>query len=126
MRRDKGDPAYLYDMLQAARDVVRFAAGKSKDDYDADDLLRAALERKVEIIGEAARGVSKALREATPQVAWHPIMATRHILAHEYDIVDQAAIWRAVSEHVPALIGLLEPLLPPPPPDPLPEDDPAD
>ena len=121
MRRDRGDPAFVYDMLTAARSVVRFTAGKSRSDYDDDEVLRAALERKVEIVGEAARNLSSAFRDANPQVPWQRIMATRHVLAHDYDAVNQETVWRIVTTHVPDLIALLEPLLPPPPPDPLPE-----
>ena len=121
MRRDRGDPAFVFDMLAAARAVVRFTVGKSRDQYDHDEVLRAALERKVEIIGEAARNLSEPFREANPQVPWRQIMATRHVLAHDYDAVNTETVWRIVTTHVPALIPQLEPLLPPPPPDPLPE-----
>jgi uncharacterized protein with HEPN domain len=121
MRRDRGDPAFLYDMLKAARDVLRFVHGKSRVEYDADDILQAAVERKVEIIGEAARNLSKGFRDGNPQVPWQQITTTRHILAHDYDTVNHDTVWRIVTMHVPDLIGQLTPLLPPPPPDPLPE-----
>ncbi len=121
MRRDKADPAFLFDMLKAARGLRRYVGQKSRDEYGADDQLQAAVERKVEIVDEAARNVSKAFRDANPQVSWQPIMATRHILAHEYDVVNHLTLWRVVTVHIPELIAELEPLLPPPPPDPLPE-----
>jgi uncharacterized protein with HEPN domain len=121
MRRDKGDPAFLYDMLQAAKEACGFAAGKSFEDFKRDTLLRAAVERKVEIVGEAARSVSEAFKNSNPQIPWRPIIVTRHILAHDYDIVEVAPIWRVVTQHLPELIKQLEPLIPTLPPDPLPE-----
>ncbi len=100
-------------MLEAARAAMRFVAGRTFESYLADDFFQAAVERKVEIIGEAARKVSKKFQDAHPEIAWRPIMAQRHILAHEYGEIKHDRIWRVVSHHVPELIQLLEPLTPP-------------
>jgi uncharacterized protein with HEPN domain len=48
-------------------------------------------------------------------VPWRIIMATRHILAHDYDDVDNDIVWRIVTDHIPPLIAQLKPLLPPEP-----------
>lgn len=48
-------------------------------------------------------------------------MGTRHILAHDYDVVNDDIVWRIATIYVPELLGQLAPLLPPPPPDPEPE-----
>lgn len=114
---DNRDAAYLWDMHDAARDVREFVAGRTWEDYLADKMLRAAVERKVEIIGEAARNVSAALKVAHPEVPWVPITVQRHRLAHEYATIINARIWQVATVHVPELIGLLEPLLPTRPPD---------
>jgi uncharacterized protein with HEPN domain len=62
-------------MLDAAEAVVRFVSGHTLATYTSDDLLRAAVERKVEIIGEAARGVSDVLKDAHPEIPWRKIVA---------------------------------------------------
>jgi len=113
--------AALADMLQAAEAIRRYLAGKTREDYEREDLLRHAVERNIEIIGEAARRLSNSFREGHPAIPWRPIMATRHILAHEYDEVDNDIIWRIVTEHVPELLRQLRTLMPPAPPDPEPE-----
>jgi uncharacterized protein with HEPN domain len=110
------DAALLLDMLTAARLVAAYVAGKNFDDYLGDQMLRDAVERRVEIIGEAARGVSAAFKAAHPVIPWRPIMAQRHILAHEYATVRNDVIWKVATVHVPALIALLEPMIPPVPP----------
>jgi uncharacterized protein with HEPN domain len=116
MPRDRSDDAALFDMLQAAQGVLRHATGKTRDDYEREELLRDAVERKIEIVGEAARRLSKGFREQHPQVPWRVIMATCHILAHDYDEVDNDIVWRIVTDHIPPLIEQLTPLIPPQPP----------
>ena len=115
MRPDLGDAAYLRDMLTAATLVRDFVAGRTLEQYKADVFLRSAVERQVEIIGEAARRISDPFRAAHPHVPWRPIIAQRHILAHEYGEIDDPLVWRVATVHVPALIPLLEAMLPPPP-----------
>ena len=116
MRAEKGDAAYLQDMLDAGEAVVRYVSGKSRVDYDGNDMLRDAVERRVEIIGEAARGISQTLQDAHPEIPWRKIMGTRHILAHEYGEVDQDIMWRIATEHVPEALVQIRKLIPPHPP----------
>jgi uncharacterized protein with HEPN domain len=71
-------------MLPAARAVSTFVVGRTLEQYEADLFFRSAVERQIEIIGEAARGMSEAFKTANPQIPWRPIMAQRHRLAHEY------------------------------------------
>ena len=122
MRPDERDAALLADMLGSARIVAGYVAGRQFEDYLADQMLRDAVERRVEIVGEAARGVSRAFQDAHPEIPWRPIMAQRHILAHEYATVRRDLIWSVATRHIPELIRLLEPLIPPAPPDPQPPE----
>ncbi len=107
-RRHHRDGAHLRDMLDACGRIARFVRGKTLDEYRRDDLLRSAVERQIEIIGEAARRVSDDFRGAHPEIAWRPIIAQRHILAHEYGEIEDDLIWRVATIHVPALRLLLE------------------
>ena len=120
MPRERDEPlrdaAWLLDMLNAAQAVVSFVAGRTFEQYESELMLRSAVERQIEIIGEAARGLSDSFKAAHPDVPWRPIMAQRHRLAHEYGEIDNALIWRVATVHVPELIQLITPLIPPPPP----------
>ena len=115
------DSAWLLDMLMAARAVQSFVTGRTYAEYEADLLLRSAVERQVEIIGEAARGMSESFKQAHPEIPWRPIMAQRHRLAHEYGEINDALIWSVATVHVPKLIQQIEPLTPPPPSNTAPE-----
>jgi len=83
MPPDTPDTSYLWDMLDAAEAVGDFISGRSFEDYLGDRMLRGAVERHVEIIGEAARKVSSAFRDAHPDIPWRRIIVQRHVLAHE-------------------------------------------
>ena len=111
--QQRRDAAWLLDMLHAARAVQGFVAGKTFEQYEHDLLFRSAVERQVEIIGEAARGISGEFQSAHPQIPWRAIMAQRHRLAHAYGEIDDRLIWTVATVHVPALIGQLEQLVTP-------------
>ena len=87
-----------------------FVNGRTFQEYEQDLFFRSAVERQIEIIGEAARGISDTFKTAHPQIPWRPIMAQRHRLAHEYGEIDDSLIWKVATVHVPALIPQIEPL----------------
>ena len=112
MSPNESDASLLWDTLRSAREVVAFTDGVSREAYLEDLMRQRAVERSIEIVGEAARGLSKPLRDAYPEIEWRPIMATRHILAHDYATVSPSLVWRIAVVHVPALIPMLEAILP--------------
>ncbi len=113
MRPDpRNDLAFLADMLDYARQIAHRVQDATFADYAANDDFRLATERRIAIVGEAARGVSDAFKAAHPEIPWRPIIAQRHILAHEYGAVIDEKLWRVATEHIPALIALLEPFVP--------------
>ena len=78
------DIASLWDMREAARLIASFLHGVTYTDYEKNLMLRSAIERQLEIIGEAARRVSPEFQRAHPEIAWRNITGLRNILAHEY------------------------------------------
>jgi len=115
MSPKRSDLALLWDMLDAAKAVKEFVASRSFQDYMSNRMLRGAVERHVEIIGEAANKVSRAFRDTHPEIPWERIIARRHLLVHEYFDLEDEAVWEVATLHVPELIPLLEKLLPAPP-----------
>jgi uncharacterized protein with HEPN domain len=85
---------YLFDVVQAAELIVQFIAGKTFQDYLNDPMLRAAVERKFEIIGEALAQLAKRDALAAARIAEHrQIIAFRNILVHGYADVDDQLVW---------------------------------
>lgn len=107
------DPrAYLWDARRAVALVVEFVAGRSRADYEADALLRSAVERQFEIVGEA---LSQLARHAPDLAAGVPdlprIVAFRNLLIHGYAAIDDRLVWEVATERTTPLLALLEDLL---------------
>jgi uncharacterized protein with HEPN domain len=75
--------------------------GKSFVDYDGDVLLRSAVERQFEIIGEAINRLSKIDNSVVATLPEAPrIVAFRNILIHGYDVVDNHVVWDVVQQNL--------------------------
>jgi uncharacterized protein with HEPN domain len=112
MRPEERDAALLWDMLDAARAVRDFTLGVTFEVYEADRRVQFAVERGLEILGEAAHHVSDGFRAAHPEIPWSGIVGQRNVLAHEYGEIKPERIWRVATERLPDLIRMLEPLVP--------------
>ena len=115
MPPDDRDFAYLWDMREAAREVIEFMQGVNYVHFTEDKVLRYAVERQIMVIGEAAAHVSLGFQEAYPEIPWRGIIGQRNVLAHEYGEVLSERIWLVAAKYLPELVRLLDPLIPPPP-----------
>lgn len=113
MQPEAKDAAYLWDRLDAARAVQGFLISRTFSDYVGDRMLRGAVERHLEIIGEAANRLSPVFRQAHPEIPWQRIIAQRNVLAHDYGEIEHALVWRVATVHIPELIQRLEAIMPP-------------
>jgi uncharacterized protein with HEPN domain len=113
MSPEDSDLAFVWDMLDAAQSGVDMVSGRSLEDFTADHTAKLAMERAMEIIGEAARRIGQSSRDAHPEVPWKLIIGQRNIIAHEYGRIDHLQLYRTASEDLPGLIGLLRAMLPP-------------
>jgi uncharacterized protein with HEPN domain len=108
-RRD--DATSLRQMLDHAREIVALTRNKSLADVQNDRMLELSLLHLLSVVGEAARRVSPAFRDAHPEIAWREITATRNWLIHVYDDVNLGTVWRTATEDIPSLIATLERLV---------------
>lgn len=94
----------LEDVRQAASLIVSFVEGKRLPDYTADPLLRSAVERQFEIIGEALNRLAKTESAVANRITHASrIIAFRNILIHGYDLVDHEVVWDVIETHLPLL-----------------------
>jgi len=103
---------YLFDIIQAAQRLAQFACGKTFADYERDAMLRSAVERQFEIIGEA---LSQALQVAPALEAQiggaRRVVAFRNRLIHGDASIANDIIWNALQNDLPALREQIEELL---------------
>ena len=120
MRPVERDLAHLWDLIEAARAIVDFTENLTLEEFLAPgrdrEITRLAVERELEILGEAARRVSSGFRNEHSEIPWKEMVGLHNVISHEYDRVNYTEIYRIVRERIPELIALLEPLVPPPPP----------
>lgn len=109
--RPPEEEVLLRDMLDHARRAVSAVAGKERADLDADFILAAALERFIEVVGEAASKVSPETKADTPQIPWREIVGMRNRLVHGYASVDHDIVWDVVAGDLKEVIDSLEMLL---------------
>lgn len=98
-------------MLDMARKAVELAHGKSREDFDRDEALSLALTHLLQVIGEAARRVSRDFTERHPDIPWRAIVGVRHRVVHDYLFVDQDVVWDVVTADREPLVSQLSTLL---------------
>ena len=111
MQPEQRDAAYLWDMLDAAQTAEQLSGDLNFIQYSDDRRTQLAVERSLEIIGEAAGRVSASFRKDHPEIPWRQIIGQRNVLIHEYGEVNQERIWKVVGENIPQLIEQLKPLI---------------
>ncbi len=103
---------YLYDIQQAAERISNFSGGKRLDDYRSDAMLRAAIERQFEIIGEALAKLIRIDQTIAGGITDHQrIVAFRNVLIHGYADVDDRLVWDMVESKLPILRREVDALL---------------
>ena len=102
----------LYDVRQAARYIGDFTAGRSFEDYDVDPMLRSAVERQFEIIGEALNKLSKLDPTIASRIPdYQKIISFRNALIHGYAAVQNEVVWGVMETRLPELLTVVEGLL---------------
>jgi uncharacterized protein with HEPN domain len=105
--------AYLWDMREAAQLISDFLKGATYSHFITDKMMQSAIERQLEIIGEAARRITPEYQQAHPEIPWHGIIGLRNILTHEYGEVKLDRVWLVASTSIPELLTILDALIPP-------------
>lgn len=95
-------------MVDAAEHALQFVKARRREDLTSDVMLRLALTRAIEIVGEAAAQVSDAGRAEAPAIPWPQIVGMRNRLVHAYFDVDLDILWDTVQLSLPPLLAQLK------------------
>lgn len=104
----KDDSVRIRHILDAAREAISFSDDRSRTDLDTDRKLNLSLVRLLEIIGEAARGISEEFRQTHSDLPWNKMIGMRDRLIHGYFDVNLDVVWETVTKDIPLLIDQLE------------------
>ncbi len=103
MSSEKDSKIYLQDILESCDKILQYTDRISFQDFLNNDMLKDAVIRNLEIIGEAVKRISPEFRSQYPSIEWKKIAGLRDILIHEYFGIDYDIVWDVVQNKAPAL-----------------------
>lgn len=106
------DDLIIIDLQNSAQRTLRFTEGLSYEDFLDNELVLAAVQHQLVILGEAVKRLSTEFREVHPDIPWGRIAGLRDVLIHRYDEVDLEVIWGVIGRDIPDLLRKIEPLVP--------------
>jgi uncharacterized protein with HEPN domain len=98
-------------MLASAQLAISYLLGKSREDFLSNSLLQDGVNRRIEIVGEAANRVSNQARAVIPELDWRQIVGMRNVIIHQYDAINLDLVWETVQGYFPVLVKVLEEIL---------------
>ena len=105
------DEEYLAHIETAILEIRVHTAGMNQEAYLADSKTQRAVERNLQIVGDAAHKLSAALKEAHRDVPWDGIYAARNVVVHHYFGVNQKILWDILQEDLEPLLKKAQELL---------------
>ena len=101
----------LSQIVEFADEIAALLATRARKDLDSNREFRRALERCVELIGEAASRLPESWRASHGKIPWRQIIAMRNVMIHGYDVVVSDVLWDVATNDVPKLRGEIKLLL---------------
>lgn len=99
------DDVRLQHLIEAATKAVDYASRHQRSDLDTDEVLRLALTKLVEIVGEAAKRVSEETRSRHPDIPWSAAARMRDRLTHHYFDIDLDVLWSTITIELPRMLA---------------------
>jgi len=101
----------LRDITQCIGKIGQFLEGRTFEDFTNDAMLHDAVVRNLEIISEASRHVTDALKAEVPEVPWRKVADMGNWLRHAYEKTEDAILWETIQAGLPALDAAVKRLL---------------
>ena len=108
MPLNENDLSFLIDIIDCIIDINEFTKGIEFHEFKKDKMRRLAVERQLEIIGQAANKISKETQDILENIPWGNIVGLRNKLAHDYGEILAERIWAISKSSVQELLKELE------------------
>jgi uncharacterized protein with HEPN domain len=108
MQLDERDLSYLIDIIDCILDIEIFTNKVEFSDFEKDKMRKLAVERQLEVIGQAANKISKDTQDKIKNIPWGNIIGLRNKLAHDYGEILAERIWLITKQSIPELKNELE------------------
>lgn len=107
----KTDDAFLNHIIDAIENIDHFVEEIEERNFLHDALVQSAVIRQLEIIGEAVKNLSPALKRKKPEIPWQDIAGLRDKLIHVYFGVDLDLVWKIIQKDLPVLKHQIQKIL---------------
>jgi uncharacterized protein with HEPN domain len=105
MPLNEEDLSYLIDIVDCIMDITEFTNSIFYNDFEKDKMRKLAVERQLEVIGQAANKISKETQGLIKNVPWGNIIGLRNKLAHDYGEILAERIWNISRTSIPELLN---------------------
>lgn len=105
------DKVRLQHIREAIRKIEDFTKSEDEISYAQNELVQSAVERQLEIIGEAANNLSNEFKSKHPEMEWNKLRGFRNIIVHEYFGISTQIIWASVQQRLPQLKQIVNKIL---------------
>jgi len=97
---------YLYDIINCCEFLLEFTKTKTVEDYKNDRAFRSAVERELQVIGEAITQLDRISPETADKISEHRnIIGFRNVLVHGYDSLDPYTVWNVIEVKLDKLLA---------------------
>lgn len=103
MRKTKDSKIFLAHILESIGEIEKNIAGMTADQFLKSVTIQDAVNRRVEIIGEAVKNLPNSFKIKHKEIPWKQIAGMRDILIHEYFGVDNDLVWKIATKDIPKL-----------------------
>ena len=100
----------ISDMLERIEKISSYVDGLDYKRFMENSMLIEAIERNIEIIGEAADAVPQDIRDKNPSIPWRSIVGMRNRLIHDYGGTNVETLWNVATEEIHDLKAVLSAL----------------
>ena len=108
MSLSERDKSYIYDIINYSLEIIEITKNETHQSFLQNRVKRLAIERLIEIIGEAANHISKEIIEENNDIPWSKIIGLRNKIAHDYGEILTDRIWLIATKSIPELLEIIK------------------